>query len=241
MALLESLISSLIYDCLKMGFTYISRDYFDQKVGKSNSTSMSTQQLNQIYAMVSQLYTEAQEQNLSYVTREELNSRVKSYIIRNNPENKLKNLRIHLDRGDMEYQKESYDSAISQYEDALFYVDEDNIETRAIILWKIFLCHLNIENYYSFAIECNDKCYDVQQLYHNNDYNERRTVSDIRTCFQVGRYEASLIFSMLSGSRCSIAKRKYVISKNAYNIGKQAYELSPNASWGALLDNCVIR
>ena len=241
MAILESLLSSLIYDCLKMGVTHISRSYFDERIGKTNASSMSTQQLNQIYDMVSQLYSETREQHSKYITREELDTLVKSYVIRNAPENHLKNLKIHLDRGDVHYQKENYDDAIRQYEEALFYVDNDNKDTKALILWKIFLCHLNIENYYSFAVECNGKCYDLQQIYHDNDYNERRTVLDIRTCFQIGRYEASLVFSMLSGADCSIAKRKYVVTKAAYNIGEQAYDLSPNANWYTLLENCVIR
>lgn len=237
--MIESLIASFVYDCLKAGVKHISQGYFEEQICANSKVDMSGQKLDKIYEMVNQIYSEVRDVPRGYVTRDDLVELIREHIKIINPENRKRNLEIYIERGDIQYQKENYDSAIKQYEEALFYADGK--EEKAIIYWNIFLCYLMIDRYYCLAVECNSKCYDIYQLYHDNDFNDRKTVADIKRCFGVGKYEAESIFSMLSGVSCSFAKRKYVVSRNAYTIGQKAYSIMPNTNWKEILDGCVIR
>lgn len=240
--IITGIISSLIYDSLKMGCKYISRNFFEEEISMHDDfITISHSQMDQLYDIINNIFFEVKCMHEKYASREELNELIRMHIEKNSPENQEKNLRFYIEEGDGRYKNEIYDSAINSYNNALYYVEKNDKELEALIRWKIFLCHLKIEEYYKFAVECNGKCYDLMKLYNDNDYDEKRTISDIKKLFEIRKFEATSVFLMLSGKDCTLAKRKYVIPQNAYDIGCQAYHLSPNDEWAEILNNCVMQ
>ncbi len=239
-----SIIRSAVYDSLKAGLRYIKRDIFEESVhSKTGKGSISSDEFNELYIVANDILNELQSQQRNSFTKEEFLAIIRKYLPPNNKEFEQKIYNIALQKAECYYDDSNYDKAIKFYDEAELYQNSE--EEYSYILWKKFLCYLNIENYYQYIVDYKGTYCDLQKIYNYCDYNISKTVSTISSQLRVSKIDSERILNyMLNKRECSLVKRKFAIKESQFNIGLRALELTVSNDLRQnrlnILDNCLI-
>lgn len=226
--LILSIISSAVYDCLKSGVIYIKKETFEQNIQNNLGSKISSDEVVNLYNTANEILKEVRAiHNNSIEKEEELLSIIRSYVSSDLP---ILNSRVYysvLQRADEYFENETYDQALKFYNKAELYC-EDN-EELSYILWKKFLCHLAVENYYQYVVEYNNCYYDLRQIYNYCDYNTTKTISTIRSQLQLSSKNSRELFAcMINGRDCPFAARRFATKKEYFDMGLKSYSLTTN-------------
>ncbi len=137
----------------------------------------------------------------------------------------LRNFNFHLDKGMDFFDNRNYDSAIKEYQEARKYILGEAREY--IILWNIFLCYLNIKNYYVSLYKINNTVIDLRLLLNNSD--GATGVAATRLCNTAKityKHALDIIINELRGSDKYNCLKSLAISKKGYDIGLKAISLA---------------
>ena len=185
-----------------------------------------------IYTIRNQLIDEMQKEkvmvniNLGDIDEKLLESLVHKYISTiNDKADKadLRKMKLHLEKADFCFDDGNYDIAIKEYQNARQYVSDDRDEYP--ILWRIFLCYLNIKNYYVSLYEINGKVVDIQLLINNSDGSLYSAAISLRNLTKISYNQANdILLCATSGSNKYQHLQRFAVSKKGYEIGLNAIE-----------------
>jgi len=189
---------------------------------------------NLIYSIRNQLMNEINQGRyqiniqLNDIDHEKLQQIVYSYIDDiNATQNKMNSRKydLHVEKGDDYFDDKNYDSAQKEYQAARKYISNETEEYT--LLWNIFLCYLNIKNYYVALYEINNKVIDLQLLINNSDGNLSRAASSLRYQAGITNSQAyDILNCAVNGAQKYEHLRKYAISKKGYDIGLRAISIA---------------
>ncbi len=223
--LINSLIFSAIYDCLKAGVVKLNKEIFKNKVlSQVGNENITNEQFNALYSIINEILLQLSIQQKNNITVSEL-SEILNSVPAYNEEFGNKIYNITLQRAEDYFDEGNYDEAIKFYNKAEIY--QNNNYDYSYILWKKFLCYVNIENYYLYVVEYKGSHFDLQNIYNFCDYNTDKTISNISSSLGISKADSrNVLSSMLYGVSCSIVKRKFAVKENQIKFGFRALELT---------------
>lgn len=216
---------SFIYDCLKAGTTYITREMFGIGIDKNEVNTK--EEFDRLHDLSNQILSELREQNKKFVTKEELLDIVKKYYITDNKEFRRKMYNISLMRAKDFFEQDNYDRAIKLYDEAELYAD--NNDEIADIYWEKFICNILIESAYRYYVEYENHYCDIKKVCNYSDYNISRIISNIKSQLKIKSSQAQEIFNcFIKGVECSFAPRRFAISKDKVYLAERSISLTDN-------------